>query len=61
MSHRALVTESLNTVECVLRESVKNSERRVDLKGRLVQRNTEERIRFNLLRNGQDIQSIATA
>ena len=54
MTHDVLVAESLDQVEAVLRESVKNGERLVELKERLVRRNAEETLRFSILKNGKN-------
>ena len=51
MTNRVLVVESLEQVESVLRESVNIGERLVELKERLVRRNAEERLRFDMLKS----------
>ena len=47
-----LVSQSIEHVQMVIKESVKNSERLVNLKERLIQRNTKEQIQFDQMKNG---------
>lgn len=55
---KVTIEESMSRVQAVIRESAKNSERLVEIKERLVKRNTREEIRFNRIKEGK---ALATA
>jgi len=48
-----LVSQSIEHVQMVIKESAKNGERLVDLKERLITRNTKEQLLFDQLKNGK--------
>lgn len=46
------ISESIDRVTNVIRESVKNGERLVALKDRIMKRNAREQVKYELLKNG---------
>ena len=49
----AIVSESIQHIQMVIKESAKNGERLVNLKERLMTRNTKEQLLFDQLKNSK--------
>jgi hypothetical protein len=54
---KVTIEESMSRVQAVIRESARNSERLVEIKERLVKRNTREEIRFNRIKEGKTLKA----